>query len=151
MKALYIIITLLITNLVHAQEPNNQYNKQLADSLGADEYGMKNYFLVILKTGENQLKDKEKLNELFKGHMDNINKLANAGKLIVAGPFGKNDKAYRGLFIFNASTKEEVEKLLEDDPTVKEKIFDAEIIPWYGSAALPVYLKVHKKIEKNKH
>lgn len=33
------------------------FDKALADSLGADQYGMKMYFLVILKTGSDQITD----------------------------------------------------------------------------------------------
>ncbi len=149
MKKIIIIFLLLASYSTFAQE-NPTYNKQLADSLGADEYGMKSYFWVILKTGTNNVEDKEKRNTLFRGHMDNITRLAKEGKLIVAGPLGKNDKQYRGIFIFNVKTKEEVEKLLSTDPTIKEKVFDVEIYEWYGSAALPEYLKVHSKIEKTK-
>ncbi|MET0244951.1 MAG: hypothetical protein ABW174_15840 [Flavitalea sp.] len=40
----YITILLLIVSSVNAQ--NRSYDKKLADSLGADEYGMKMYSLV---------------------------------------------------------------------------------------------------------
>lgn len=133
-----------------AQTQNLSYSKALADSLGADDYGMKQYVLVILKTGSNTTTDKNKLNEYFRGHMENINRLANEGKLIVAGPLGKNDKAYRGIFILDAKTVEEAQKMVGADPAVKAKIFDVELYPWYGSAALPVYLETHRKIEKIK-
>ncbi len=43
---------------------------------------------------------------IFKGHMANINKLAAEGKLVVAGPLGKNDKNYRGIFIFDVDNVE---------------------------------------------
>ncbi|MBJ6116911.1 hypothetical protein JAO76_01830 [Pontibacter sp. BT310] len=135
----------------NAQTTNPIYNKALADSLGADDYGMKQYVLVILKTGSNTTTDKQKLNELFKGHMDNIGRLAKEGKLVVAGPLGKNDKAYRGIFILNAKTVEEAQKLVETDPAVKARLFDVELYPWYGSAALPTYLENHSKIEKQRH
>ena len=39
------------------------------------------------------------------------------GKLAVAGPFGKNDKSYRGLYIFNVSTIGEAQKLVERQRT----------------------------------
>ncbi|MBB6612177.1 hypothetical protein H7F15_14095 [Pontibacter sp. Tf4] len=131
-----------------AQTQNPTYNKALADSLGADNYGMKQYVLVILKTGSNTTTDKEKLNQYFRGHMENIGRLAKEGKLVVAGPFGKNDKNYRGIFILDAKTIEEAQKLVETDPAVQAKIFDVELYPWYGSAALPVYLDTHSKISK---
>ena len=133
-----------------AQSQNPQYNKALADSLGADEYGMKSYVLAVLKTGPNTTTDKEKLNQYFSGHMENMGRLAKEGKLIVAGPLGKNDKAYRGIFILDVKTIEEAQKLVETDPAVKAKIFDVELYPWYGSAALPMYLPASEKIAKKK-
>ena len=132
------------------QSENPKYNKQLADSLGGDEYGMKTYFLVILKTGSNKATDKKYLDPLFKGHMENIGRLAAKGQLIIAGPLGKNDRNYRGIFILNVKSIEEAQALLETDPTIKEKVLEAEIFKWYGSAAIPTYLPNHEKIEKVK-
>ncbi|MBL4674624.1 MAG: hypothetical protein JKY70_00195 [Mucilaginibacter sp.] len=127
------------------------YNKALADSLGADAYGMKMYVLVILKTGTNTTATKATTDSAFAGHMANISRLAAEGKLVVAGPMGKNDKNYRGIFIFNVKTVPEAQALVATDPAFKAKLLDAEFYPWYGSAALPVYLKVHKEIEKREH
>lgn len=132
------------------QVENSKYDKLLADSLGGDDYGMKSYIFVILKTGPNKIEDKNILDSLFKGHMDNIGRLAATGKLIVAGPLGKNDKTYRGIFILNVTTPEEANALLETDPVIKEKVLEAEVFKWYGSAALPTYLPYHEKIEKKK-
>ena len=129
---------------------NPSYDSTLAKTLGADDYGMKSYIFVILKTGPNKIEDRVILDSLFAGHMNNINRLASDGKLIVAGPMGKNYNQYRGIFILNVTTFEEASELLQNDPTIREKILEAELYNWYGSAALPVYLETHKKIEKNK-
>jgi uncharacterized protein YciI len=152
MKKLLILLAFMIT--AHAgfcQSANPKYDRALADSLGADDYGMKMYVLVILKTGPAKIDDKPTLDKLFEGHMANINRLAANGKLVVAGPLEKNDKTYRGIFIFNVKTLEEAQALMENDPTIKQKVFDVEMFKWYGSAALPVYLKAHEKIEKQRH
>lgn len=133
-----------------AQTPNHSFDKALADSLGADAYGMKQYVLAILKTGSNTTTDKETLNAYFRGHIENIGRLAKEGKLVVAGPLGKNEKNYRGIFILDAKTVEEARQLVETDPAVKAKILEVELYPWYGSAALPVYLETHRKIEQQK-
>lgn len=151
MKRILLLLFLAFFFEANAQTENPNYDSKLAESLGGDEYGMKMYILAILKTGTNKTEDKEKLNELFKGHMDNINRLAKDGKLIVAGPLKKNDKNYRGIFILNAKNLEEANELLLSDPAIKEKVFEVEIFEWYGSAALPEYLKAHEKIEKKKH
>jgi len=127
---------------------NPNYDPALAKKLGADDYGMKQYVLVILTTGPNQTTDKALINESFRGHMDNINRLAKEGKLIVAGPLGNNNYNYRGIFILNVASVQEAEKILQTDPAVKEKLLDSVLIEWYGSAALPEYLDSSDKIWK---
>ena len=133
---------------VNAQKENPKFDQELADSLQADAFGMKKYVLVILKTGKSDLKDKEKINELFRGHMENINHLVENGKLIVAGPLGKNEKEYRGIFIMNVPTIQEAKELVNIDPAVNSGMLDVEFFDWYGSAALPVYLETAQKITK---
>jgi len=87
----------------------------------------------------------------MKDHMENITKLAKEGKLIVAGPMlEKNQNDYSGIFILDAKTKEEAESLVLTDPSIKAGIFDVELYKWYGSAALPLYLKSHDKVTKVK-
>jgi uncharacterized protein YciI len=132
-----------------AQEANQQYDSTLAKSLGADDYGMKSYVFVILKTGTYTPASKAESDSLFRGHMNNIQKLAKEGHLVVAGPIGKNEQSYRGIFIFNTSSKEQTLEWLKGDDAIKAKVFDVELYNWYGSAALPAYLPVHSKIEKS--
>jgi uncharacterized protein YciI len=150
----FFLITMLAcwfsAGAANAQVANPKYDARLAASLGGDDYGMKPYVLVILKTGPNKIEDQAKVTRLFQGHMHNIGRLADAGKLIVAGPLRKNEKAYRGIFILNVKTLDEARQLLETDPAVKEKLLEAELFEWYGSAALPLYLEGHQKIEKLK-
>lgn len=146
MKKILIAILLLGSQMVYAQTQAPVFNKTLADSLDADKYGMKMYVMVILKTGSATITDKATVDSLFKGHMDNIGHLADRGKLIVAGPFQKNDKQYRGIFILNTKSLEEAKTLLQTDPAIKAKLLDTELFNWYGSAALPLYLKHHAEI-----
>ena len=151
MKILILLLLLICINLqLKAQNGDVVYDKTLADSLGADDYGMKSYVLIILKTGSNNITEKAVTDSLFRGHMATINKLAKEGKLVVAGPLQKNDKSYRGIYILNVKTVEEAKELLITDPAIKSNLLDTEIFQWYGSAALPVYLKTHDKIQKKK-
>ena len=145
---LAIIVFSFATFVLSGQNTNPNYDEALAKKLGADDYGMKNYVFVILKTGENKTTDKEELNKLFRGHMKNIQRLADEGKLVVAGPFGENNKNWRGLFILNVKTLEEAAALVQTDPAIKADIFTVELVPWYGSAALPEYLPASDKIWK---
>ncbi len=150
-RILIISIFLFATLTVISQTANIKYNKAMADSMGADEFGMKNYILIILKTGTKQLSNKDSLNILFKAHMENINKMVENKKLIIAGPFGKNDNSFRGLFVFDVKTKEEALELLKNDPTIEIGIFIPEVYNWYGSAALPEYLKYCDMITNKKY
>ena len=110
---------------------------------------MKTYVLCILKTGSKDAEIKgDERKRVFAGHFANIGSLAGEGKLVVAGPFGKNDKAYRGLYIFNVATIEEAETLVMLDPAVQAGVFVPELTPWYGSAAMMVVSETHKPIEK---
>ncbi|HBX50037.1 MAG: hypothetical protein A2275_17760 [Bacteroidetes bacterium RIFOXYA12_FULL_35_11] len=127
---------------------NPNYDSVLAEKLGGDDYGMKRYVLVLLKTGPNQTTDKTLINDSFRGHLENINRLVKEEKMIVAGPLGKNDKTYRGIFILNVTTFDEAEKLLQKDSAIKEGLLNFDLYNWYGSAALPEYLDFSDKIWK---
>jgi len=134
----------------YTQNSNPNYDETLAKKLGADDYGMKQYVLVMLKTGENTTASKEESSEAFRGHMENIGKLAKEGKLIIAGPLGTNDQTYRGIYIFDVPTIEEANALVLTDPAIKAKLLVAELYEWYGSAALREYLPASDKIWKIK-
>ncbi len=130
---------------------NPNYDKTVAEKFGGDDYGMKTYFLVILKSGTNSMAEKQMVNESFREHLNNISKLVEMGKLIVAGPLTKNKFNYRGIFIFtNVKSMEETKKLLETDPAIKNGLLDYDIFEWYGSAALPSYLPYSDKVWKLK-
>lgn len=149
-KSLLTFFFLAVFRWLSAQDSQPVYDSVLAKSLGADDYGMKSYILVILKTGENQIADKPLRDSLFAGHLSNIARLADEGKLVVAGPLGSNENAYRGIFILNVNSKPEALEMLQSDPVIREKVLAADLYNWYGSAALPAYLEVHKNIEKTR-
>lgn len=127
-----------------------EYDSVLAKKLGADERGMRPYVLAILKTGPYTPASKIEKDSLFQGHFANIGRLAEEGKLSLAGPFMKNDKQWRGLYLFNVATIGEAEELAKTDPAVKAGIFVLEYTPWYGSAILPEAAKWHPRIVKAK-
>lgn len=130
---------------------NPNYDSVLAEKLGGDKYGMKSYIFIILKTGQNNSADTSFINECFRAHLGNIMRLAEEKKLVLAGPFVKNENKYRGIFILdNVTTLEEAREILQTDQAVKNGFLDVEIFRWYGSAALPVYLETDDKIWKEK-
>jgi len=147
---LFISISLLLTFSSIGQTTNPNLDSTLAKTLGADDYGMKKYVLVILKTGDNKTTNKQFVDSCYTGHQANIGRLAETKQLIVVGPFGKNNDDFRGLFILNVASIVEANKLLETDPAIKENLLIADVYPWYGSAAIPEYLNTHNRIWKIK-
>ena len=144
-----IIIALTLLGSMYGFTQNNQnYDEALAKKVGAPDNGMKTYVFCLLTTGTNTTASPEEKKKWFEGHMANINKLASEGKLVMAGPFMKNDKNYRGIFIFNCTTIEEAEKLVNSDPAVQTNLLKADLTVWYGSAALVLMDELHKKITK---
>jgi uncharacterized protein YciI len=102
-----------------------------------DEFQMKQYFMVFLKRGLNLTQDSATAAKIQEGHLNNITRLFNEKKLIVAGPF-LDDGIYRGIFIFDIPTIEEVTQLLLTDPAIHSGRLDYEIHPWYGPGNISI-------------
>ena len=132
------------------QSGNPNYDPALAERLDADDYGMKQYVFVMLKSGDNRTADRAFIDSCFTGHLANIGRLADEGKIIVAGPFGKNGDDFRGIFIVEVSSLDEAAALMDTDPAIHAGLLKADLYPWYGSAALPVYLESADRIWKIK-
>ena len=93
------------------------------------EFKLKTYYLVFLKSGPNRSQPAEEAMKLQQGHLANISRLAKEGKIVIAGPLlDKSD--VRGIFIFDADSKEEVEELCATDPAIKAGRLIAEVHPW---------------------
>ena len=118
----------------------------LVQRLGADERGMREYVLVLLHTGPYTAQSEAESARLFEGHFANISRLAEQGKLLVAGPMEQNDHQYRGVFILNVGTIAEAQALVANDPTVASGIFTPEYFEWYASAALVETPNIHSRI-----
>lgn len=120
------------------------YDSVQAAAWGADQYGMKQYVLVFLKAGPNRSQDSLTRANLQKAHMENITRLANEGKLILAGPM-MDDGEIRGIYVFDVRSLEEARVLTETDPAIQAGSLVLEMHPWYCSAALMEIPRLHKK------
>ena len=127
--------------------PVPTFDAALAQSVGADDYGMRRYVLVILKSGPKPMPAGTERDEMFKGHMANINRLAEEGKLALAGPFDGVD-GWRGLFILAVTDIEEARQLVATDPVISSGEMIAEYHKYYGSAALMLVNDAHKTVAK---
>jgi uncharacterized protein YciI len=139
------------TSLAQTAAPadNPAYDAALARNVAADDYGMRRYVLVILKTSPTPLPAGPERDEMFKGHFANMKRLAAEGKLAVAGPLDGVD-GWRGLFVLAVPDIEEAKKLVATDPVVSKGEMVAEYHRYYGSAALMLVNEQHDKVAKKK-
>ena len=144
MRALLIALVLIAT--LHGQAA---YDAALAARLKADDNGMKTYVMALLKAGPNRNRPREEAQKLQAAHRANINRLAAAGKLVLAGPFA-DDGELRGIYVFDVATVAEAEALTKTDPAIQAGQLEMELHPWYGSAALMTIPDLHARIEKRK-
>lgn len=87
----------------------------------------KTYTIVFLnKKADSEKVDEQTTRSLMEGHMANIRRLADEGKLLAAGPFDGGG----GLFIFNTTSMEQAESWVNTDPAVQAKRWKVEILPY---------------------
>lgn len=124
------------------------YDEALAKKLGADDYGMRKYVMAFLLRGDRVSEyTPEQRSEIQSGHMANIGRMAEMGKLIVAGPFFGNEDL-RGIYIFDVQTLEEAKALTETDPAIQAGVLKMDLKEWYGSAALMMLPELYPKVTK---
>jgi len=87
-------------------------------------------YLALLVRGEKWTPEvTPQTEEIQKGHMANIHRLADMKKLVVAGPFG-DDGTLRGIFVFRVNSLDEARDLTLTDPAVKAGRLALELHPW---------------------
>jgi uncharacterized protein len=124
-----------------------KYDSISAKKYGADDYGMKKYVMAFLKRGPNRSLDSAKASEIMTAHLKNINRMAEEGKLIIAGPFfGSGD--LRGIYIFDVQSIEEAEALTNTDPAIQAGTLEMELMEWYGPAGLMALEDLQKSLTK---
>jgi len=69
------------------------------------------------------------------GHMANIQRMADEGALVGAGPFGGGGEL-RGLFIFRADSVAQVRPMAERDPAIRAGRLALDLYTWYAPAGI---------------
>jgi len=106
--------------------------------VGPGGFEMTTYYVGFLYRGPRWTPEQTPETEAIqKGHMANIQKMADAGKLLVAGPFTDNGDL-RGLFVFKVATLEEARALAAADPAVQAGRLRLEFHPWFAAKNIKV-------------
>lgn len=121
LNVLFVLFFLLNSFCVNAQEKTID-----------KKYEMKTYYLVFLKKGENRTQDSATVSNLQEQHMAHLTKMADTEKMDICGPL-LDDGDLRGICIYNVATKEEAEKLANEDPMVKAGRLKVEVHPFYSA------------------
>ncbi|MBI5215543.1 MAG: hypothetical protein HY960_07295 [Ignavibacteriae bacterium] len=132
--SLFVLILISFSSQVCiAQHDDSSKNKS-----PEKKYDMKTYYMVFLKKGPNRDQDSVTAAKIQEGHLANIGRLAELGKIAIAGPF-LDEGDVRGIFIMDCSSKEEADSLCQTDPAVKAGRLKAEVRPWMSArgAKLP--------------
>jgi uncharacterized protein YciI len=99
----------------------------------------KAYSLVFLVTGPDAAaKTSEENQTIMTGHMANMKRLSEDGKLLIAGPFAKPvpDDKLRGIFILDTPEMATAKAWTQTDPGVQAGVFTAEIVTFRTDAPL---------------
>jgi uncharacterized protein YciI len=92
---------------------------------------MKEYQMVIYLKGDDRDQDSVTAAEIQQAHMAFINRMAEEGKLSIAGPFG-DDGLMRGILIFNVPDEKAAALLMEQDKAIQSGRLRYEIHPWWS-------------------
>lgn len=102
------------------------------------KYEMSHYVVGFLRNGPAwTAEETAETRRIKEGHMANVRKMVDSGKLIVAGPFEDNGEL-RGMFIFNVTSVEEARTLAEPDPLIQSHRMVLELHPWSAGKGLKV-------------
>ncbi|MGA7298313.1 MAG: YciI family protein [Rhodanobacteraceae bacterium] len=127
--------------------PQSGHDASLAKQLGADEYGMRSYVLVLLRSSSRPVPKGPERDAMFKAHLANIHRLASTGKLVLAGPLDGGD-GLRGLFVFAVKDVDAARELVASDPVITRGEMVAEYHDFYGSAAIMQINDLHEHLKK---
>ena len=124
-KLLILISAFLLSASAFAQ-------REFSITEGDTTYVMKRYVFMHLLSGSERSQDSLEAAKIQEQHLAHLNKMAESGKLVMAGPFQDGGK-YRGLLIFDVETVDEALALESEDPAVKAKRLEMQAFYWWGA------------------
>jgi len=101
-------------------------------------YEMTTYYVGLLYRGPKWTPEvTPEVEQIQKGHLDNIRKMAESGKLILAGPFSDGGNL-RGMFVFKVDSLAEAKVLCDADPAIQAGRLVVEWHPWYSAKGIQI-------------
>jgi uncharacterized protein len=116
--------------------PKSQNAAGAPNTAPAPPPGMEQYYFGLLNRGPRwtaEVTDATK--KIQEGHMANIQRMADVGALMAAGPI-EDDGSLRGIFIFRVKTADEARALAAGDPAIQAGRLTLELHPWLGPSGI---------------
>jgi uncharacterized protein YciI len=121
------VVVIIFTAFTRNTSKVNSY-KPITDTTPV--YEMKQYWLVLLFRGPQRSQDSISAAKIQQAHMNNIERLAAEGKIIMAGPMGDNG-SLRGIFIMDGKDSTEIANHIKVDSAIVTGRLRFEIHPWW--------------------
>lgn len=104
--------------------------------MATDAFSQDLTFIFLNKRTDLPQLPKEELDKIMDGHLKNIERLAQEGKLLIAGPF----EGGGGIFVLKTGSVDEAKEWLSTDPGVKAERWRMEYLPlvFRAGGACPV-------------
>lgn len=139
--ALVISLALSLIALGFGQDnlPDKYKGKAHGDEKFKEKVEMSKYVVAFLRRGPQwTAEETDEVKKLSDGHMANISRLAEEGKLVISGPFldAAKEGDLAGLFIFRTESVDSAKAWSTTDPAVQAGRFVMEYHPWYGPKTL---------------
>ncbi len=133
MKKLFVAGAMAIVLSGAALPAQNAKETPKAQDVGPGGFEMTTYYVGFLYKGPKwSAEQTPEVAKTMEGHMANIRRMGDEGKLLIAGPFTDGGEL-RGLYVFRAGSMDEARALVETDPAVKTGRFRFEIHPWFAA------------------
>lgn len=88
--------------------------------LGARAAEPGEWYFIFLETGKPTPPDKDAVQKMQKGHLDNFMRLHGEGKLFAAGPMRDPARVKRGIVVAKAPSREALQRYFDPDEYVRE-------------------------------
>lgn len=91
----------------------------------------KPFTLVLLLAGKEEPADQDRAASLQLGHLTHLFTMEQQGHISIFGPVN-NAPRIKGIIVFNTTDKELINRLMGEDPTVREGYFTYELLDWFS-------------------
>jgi len=100
------------------------------------KYEMTTHYVVFLKKGPKWTPGSSpELQKLQAAHLGHLTRMAESGKMLLAGPFADSGEL-RGMCVYRVDSEAEARSLAESDPAVQAGRLAVEVHPWMSAKGI---------------